>query len=216
MVAYVKKLWEERKEGLKKSIEVVEEADRHDKFQTDQKDEIKKALEKCIELALRVGIPYTKKEEPAVDEEEEIKLTKEEVDKLLKLFKQQRDGIEAVKKVLTIEIKVEDDIDDKAKQLKVAADKPEAQKLLDQIKDDAKLEERLIKTKEYNELRKLLSEYDAIKKSYEVLAKLSVALIDAAKEKHRGKDAFFRVGIDLNHILEQMEKHIKEDGQLRA
>ena len=214
MVADRNKLWAERKEGLKKTIEIVEEAERNEKFQTDQKDRIKEILSKVIELALKVGIPYTKAA-PTDDEEEEIKLTKDKVENLLKLFKQQRAGIEAVKKILTIEIKVKADIDDKATKIKTAADKAAAQKLLDQIKNDAKLEERLIKTKEYNELRKLLKEYDAIKESYEALTKLSAGLLAAAKGDTRS-DHFFRVGMDISVILQQMEKHIKEDGQLRA
>ncbi len=206
MVADVK-LWEGRKEGLKKSIEVVEEAIAHDKFKTDQLDNIKKALDKCIELGLKAGIPHTKKEEG--DEEDEIKLTKEEVEKLIILFKKQLDGISAVEKLLTIEIRLDKEVDISVEELKKATVKEEAKKLLDKIKGFAKTEKRLIDVDEYKQLRLLINEFDQIKQSYAKLHMLSEAFATPAG-KHR-TERLAEIGMHIQGLLQQMDKHIKED-----
>lgn len=208
MVADVK-LWEGRKEELKKSIEVVEEAIAHDKFKTDQLDNIKKALDKCIELGLKAGIPHTKKEE-AADEEDEIKLTKEEVEKLIVLFKKQLDGISAVEKLLTIELRLDKEVDKCLVELKKATEKEEAKKLLDKIKDFAKTEKRLIDVDEYKQLRLLINEFEQIKQSYAKLHMLSDAFVEAAKTKH-ASDPLFGVGMEIQMTLQKMDKHIKDD-----
>jgi hypothetical protein len=210
MVADVTKLWEERKDGLKKSIEIVEEAERHEKFKTDQKENIKKALEAAIELALRAGIPHTTKAEATENEEEEIKLTKAEVEKLIALFKKQLDGITAVEKLLTIEIRLDKEIDKCLDDLKKATAKEDAKKLLDKIKDFAKTEKRLIDVDEYKQLRLLINEFDQIKQSYAKLHMLSDAFVEAAKTKH-ASDPLFRVGMEIQMTLQKMDKHIKDD-----
>ena len=203
------KVFKEGRDGLVKSISVVQA---HIGLLTEEgKKEVVPALEKAIERARQLGgdVKVTPPEEPADDEEEEIKLTKEEVEKLIALFKKQLDGISAVEKLLTIEIRLDAEVDKCLADLKKATDKEEAKKLLDKIKDFAKIEKRLIDVDEYKQLRLLINEFDQIKQSYNILKRFSDAFASPGGA-HRS-DRLAEIGIGLHNIVAAMDKHIKDD-----
>lgn len=204
------KVFKEARDGLVKSITLVQA--NIGMLTEEGKKEVVPALEKAIERARQLGgdVKVTPPEESADDEEEEIKLTKEEVEKLIALFKKQLDGISAVEKLLTIEIRLDKEVDKSLEDLKKAMSKEEATKLLDRIKDFAKTEKRLIDVDEYKQLRFLINEFDQIKQSYAKLHLLSNAFVEAARTKH-ASDPVFRVGVEIQMTLQKMDTHIKDD-----
>ncbi len=116
------KLWEERKKGLRESVEIVDTAMRHDKFQTDQKQRIEKALEEATALSINTGNPPPPRIEEEIEGEEKtkeqlIKQFKENIDECLKKIREQKSLFTDLQRGVTVDTAIDNELNDTVRQL---------------------------------------------------------------------------------------------------
>ena len=146
--------------GFKESIRIVEKALADDKFQTDQKEYVEAQLAEAVKLAMHLGLDVKTgggktDKAPQTPEQQFVSELVKKVEDLLKKVNQEKDLFGSIQGMTLVHTRAEQDIDNKINQLKGTesevqsapaklklVEKP-VKAILDQIGNDLKVESRI-------------------------------------------------------------------------
>lgn len=203
---------EERKKGLKRTIEIIE---KHlGKIQTDQKANVKEALDKLIEITLTLKMELKKKE--PID----IKILKKEIDTLLVRVNEQKNLFQTLLGKQQIDAKAESQLNDalkKINEIEKAAEEndPNIKEKLEKnlilalnlIQSLLKVEERMGKDKVFT-LRRFIKKEQEIEKIVEEADRIMKALLEIKEGKASESDPVFQkirqIEVMINQELGQI------------